>query len=432
MRRLFACLLVAVIAVAVVATASGSGGTGDGSGDYRVRAIFDNAAAAAESEDVKVAGATVGRIEQLDVTPDRKAAVTILVSDRRFTPFHQDAHCTLRPEGVLAVKFVECDPGTAARPRLALIRAGAGRGTHLLPLARTSSPIDLDLVTNTMRQPAGRQLAILLAELGTGLAGRGADLNAVIHRADPALGETDRVLALLARQSRRLAQFADDADRVLTPLTRQRRALAAFVTGARRTADATASRSPQITASLRRLPAFLRVLRGQMAELSGLAAQGVPLLTDLGAAAPSLSRATTQLGAVARAGTPAVQRLGVTARRATPALRRTLPLVRQLGTLGRTAQPVAGGLAALTSSFDKQLGLRHLMDILYFGTNSVNGFDDVGHYARAEPLSGACSEYTAKGYYGCDAQWGPTDAAAKPITLATPATSRLLDYLLKP
>jgi hypothetical protein len=89
------------------------------------------------------------------------------------------------------------------------------------------------------------------------------------------------------------------------------------------------------------------------------------------------------------------------------------------------------------------------MNILYGATNAVNGFDEVGHYARAEPLSGACSEYTSKGFFGCDAQWGPTADSAKPIgpvfdtssPAATPTPTAtpvvrdaepVLDYLLAP
>ena len=76
-----------------------------------------------------------------------------------------------------------------------------------------------------MRLPYRQRFAILLSEFGTGLAGRGEELNEVIHRANPALRETDQVLKILADQNRVLARLARDSDRVLEPLARERESL---------------------------------------------------------------------------------------------------------------------------------------------------------------------------------------------------------------
>ena len=48
--------------VVVVSSASGAGGD-DNSGDYKVRAIFNNASFLIPGEDVKVAGAKVGKVD---------------------------------------------------------------------------------------------------------------------------------------------------------------------------------------------------------------------------------------------------------------------------------------------------------------------------------------------------------------------------------
>ena len=61
-------LLIALAAVGVLialVVGVGAGGDGDG-GDYKVRAIFDNAAFAIPGEDVMVAGAKVGTVDALD------------------------------------------------------------------------------------------------------------------------------------------------------------------------------------------------------------------------------------------------------------------------------------------------------------------------------------------------------------------------------
>ena len=67
MRRLLADLRCSWLALPAAAGRSALGADGDGGG-YKVRAIFDNVAAAVPGEDVKVAGAKVGVIESMDVT----------------------------------------------------------------------------------------------------------------------------------------------------------------------------------------------------------------------------------------------------------------------------------------------------------------------------------------------------------------------------
>ena len=152
-----------------------------------------------EGEDVKVAGVPVGAIERLDVTEDQKAALTLRIDNEDFTPWKADASCTIRPQSLIGEKFVECEPGLHRAPsRSRRSRRGAGEGERLLPVENTSSPVDLDLINNILRLPYRERFGILLSEFGTGLAGRGEELNEVIHRANPALRETDRVLAILA------------------------------------------------------------------------------------------------------------------------------------------------------------------------------------------------------------------------------------------
>lgn len=412
MRRI-AVICLALASAVLFITASGSA---DGGEPYRVRAIFDNASFAAENEDVKVAGAVIGKIGSLEITDSRKAVLNLEIDDGRFAPFHDDAHCTIRSEGVLAVKFIDCDPGTAATAELPLIEDGENAGEHLLSIEHTSSPVDLDIVTNTYRAPTDQQLALLINELGTGLAGRGRELNAVIHRANPSLAETDRVLAILGDQSRELGRIVEAADAVLEPLAAEQDSLAGFVTNAGRTAAATASRSDEIARGIERLPDFLRELRPAMAELGQLTDEAMPVLSQLEGVAPSLDRATQELASFASEGVPAFRGLAELAEQGTPDVLAARPLINDLGDLGDALGAAGGDLDSITTSFASNDGIRRFLELLFFGTSALNGFDDLGHYVRVEALSGACSEYTGAGFFGCDAQWGPTTDAQGPIT----------------
>jgi ABC-type transporter Mla subunit MlaD len=402
MRRLIA---IAALGVALPLVAVfGLGASGGGKG-YEVRAIFDNVAAAVPGEDVKVAGAKVGVIQSMDVTPDKRAAVTLRIDDARFTPFRSDARCTVRPQSLIGEKFVECTPGTRAGEPLRRIDSGSGEGQHLLPVAQTSSPVDLDLVNDTLRLPFRQRLSILLDEFGTGLAGRGRDLNQVIHRANPALRETDRALAILARQNRVLARLAVDSDTVLGPLAREKRRVSDFIVQSNRTAEATAERRGAIRASIRRLPGFLRQLRPLMVDLGDLADQGTPVVRDLGDAAPDISRLIRDLGPFSRAALPAVRSLGKATVTGRPALVRSLPLVQDLRRFASDFRPASKNLDDLTASLDKSGGIERIMDYLFFQTTAVNGFDSVGHYLRAALIANLCTNYAIDPVAGCPANF---------------------------
>ena len=201
-----------------------------------------------------MAGANVGTITSLGVTADKRAAVSLAINDSRFTPFHANAHCAIRPQSLIGEQYVDCSPGTAAAPELGRIGHGPGAGSYLLPVVRTSSPVDSDIVQNISRQPVRQSLAVIIDELGTGLAARGSDLNAVIHRANPALGNTDKVLQILASQNHALAQLATNSDTVLAPLARERRQISGFITQANTTSVASAAAGSRHLAHLPAVP----------------------------------------------------------------------------------------------------------------------------------------------------------------------------------
>ena len=251
---------------------------------------------------------------------------------------------------------MECTP-TQPRPEnaqpaapLRKIQRGAGKGQYLLPVSQTAKPVDLDLLNNTLRLPYRERLAIILNELGTGLAGRGGDLRQAVTNADPALKETDKVLAILADQNRVLSDLARNGDTILAPLARDRAKVADFVTQANKTSEATAERSSALEQNVAKLPAFLRELKPTMERLGGLSDQMTPVLTDLGAQAPAINRFIKQLGPFSQAGIPALQSLGAAADVGAPALTKSKPIITDVGQLASTSKPLTNNLAALLTS----------------------------------------------------------------------------------
>jgi len=368
---------------------------------YYVRAVFDNASTLVAGEDVKVAGVPVGVISDLDVTPDKKAAVTLRIDDSDFVPWKADASCEIGSQGLIGEKFVDCQPGSASAEPLQRIEEGDGEGERLLPVERTSSPVDLDLVGDIMRLPYRQRFAILISEFGTALAGRGEELNEVIHRANPALRETDEVLKILADQNRTLARLARDSDQVLGPLARERESFADFIVEANTTSEASAERREDLRRGIELLPGFLRELRPLMADLEDFADQGTPLLTDLNAAAPALGRLIKAQGTLSDASRVSFPSLGDALERGRPALIDARPLIQDLGRLADEAAPVSVNLDDLTKSLNETGALERLNDVLYSLALVSNGFDGLGHYLRAGLVTNVCSTYALEQSPAC-------------------------------
>jgi ABC-type transporter Mla subunit MlaD len=413
MRRLiYICLFVAIVPWIVIGIVRES--TDDDTNDhYFVRAIFDNASTIVPGEDVKIAGVPVGIVSDMNVTSDKKAAVTLQINDDKFTPFKDDATCRIRLQGLIGERFVECEPGSASARQLAKIDQGPGKGERLLAVQHTSSPVDLDLLNDILRLPYRQRFAILLSELGTGLAGRGPDLNEVIHRANPALKETDDVLAILAKQNKTLVRLARDSDTALAPLAREREHFANFIEVANKTGEATAERSGDQRRALQLLPATLQKLRGLMVDLEGLADQGTPLLTDVNQSAPDLGRLIKAQGTLADASRKSFPSLGDALDVGRPALIEARPLIQDLSKLGTELAPTAKNLDELTKSLDETGGIQRINDFLYYVTLSINGYDSLGHYLRAGLIADNCSAYvTTPAGGGCNGNFYNPDEAS--------------------
>ena len=265
---------------------------------------------------------------------------------------------------------------------------------------------------------------MIINEFGTGLAARGSDLNAVIHRANPALGDTDKVIQILARQNRQLAQLATDSDAVLAPLARERHQISTFVIEANRTSVASAQRAADISKTFRLFPSYLRQLRPLLADLSVLADQGTPLMRTLGKSASALGQQFANLTPFAGAARKALIDLGNASQASQPALLASMPLAQRLKKLGTAAKPTANSLDRLTASLENTGGIQQLMGVLFNGAVAGNGFDSLGHYVRDEPLVSSCTTYVVHPVLGCSANFSAATAAAAQASARTAGVAR--------
>ncbi len=441
MRRIVATLaiVVACTGLVVAGTAGSSGG-----GDYKVRGIFDSGGFIVPGEDVRVAGAKVGSVDSVDVTSKTetaslqggphaipgKAVVVMSIADPGFQDFRRDASCLIRPQSLIGEKYVDCQvtqpraPGSKPPPPLRQTPSGqSGSGEYLLPIENNGKAVDLDLINNIQRLPFADRFRLIINDLGASLAARGPDLAQVVHRADPALRQFDRVLAILAAQNQKLAKLTSDSDAILAPLARERAHVAGFIDTAGETAAASAERKADIERGLQKLPRTLVELRSTMRDLGGFSRQATPVFSDFGKAAPSLTVASKQLAPFATATNISLRSLGNAAVQAGPLLVQADPTIQNLTSLAKAGASPLTNLGKLLKSVRSTKGFEQLVSFLYNNVGWANGFDQFGHLIRQNLLATNCIDYATTPAQECQANFKHATGSAS--VAHTPNLGRL-------
>ena len=416
MRRLisvgFVLLLCAGAAVLAAASDEGSKGT-----TYKI--VFDNAFGLTEGGDFRVGGVNAGATTEFEATKDTppKAQVTVEITEPGFDSFRSDATCNIKPQSLIGEYYVDCQPG-ASKKKL--------EGGATIPVSQTASTIPQDLVNNILRRPYRERLRLIINELGTGLAGRPEDLQAVLKRAHPGLRETSKVLKILGDQNTVIENFIKDSDTVVSELEARKQEVSRFIVEAGETAEISATRREELRRTFNKLPGFLGELQPTMARLEDLADEQIPLLRDARRAAPDLDAFLTLLGPFSEASRPAIRSLGDAAVVGARAFEKGANEVKELRALAADAPATAKPLRQFLESLDDRrraidkdprgavngppagdpsnrgqntgfTGLEAVWQFFFWQGLSINGFDDLSHILRISVVlsegPNGCSPY---------------------------------------
>jgi phospholipid/cholesterol/gamma-HCH transport system substrate-binding protein len=401
MRRAL-CMLVA--AAAGVAVLVGAGGRGTDS--YRVAAVFSNAAGLIPGQNVEIAGAIVGKVQSIRLTPEHRARVEMDVKSG-FVPFRADANCEIKPQSLIGEKFIECDPGSPDGEQLASVD-----GTPTVPLAHTRAPVDIDLVFAALREPYVNRLSLVVNELGTGLAGRPHDLQVAIRRSAPALQEFDRVLRIVNRDRALLGNLIDRTDTVLARVTPRSRDVTSFVERASRVGDTVAQRRDALAAGLDRLPPLLAELEPSARSLAGAARDARPVVHQLRQATPSLRDLFSDLAPLTDAGRPALSALESASDEGRQAVSAARPVATRLRSASTLIPHVAQVADAVVTSLKDAGGVEAINTFAWLGTAAMARFDKTSHIIPSYQLTvGTCNVYATEPVDGCSAHWAGSAAA---------------------
>ena len=171
-----------------------------------------------------------------------------------------------------------------------------------------------------MRLPQRERLRLVDRRAGRGAGGQRRGLRAALRRANPALQQADKVVAVLASQDQLLARLVDESDRVLEPWAARRRETAGFIETPAPRRSPRRNGAPPSSGTSRSCPRFLRELEPAAERFEAFAAQAARTRAACRRSAGDQRRGRA-LGPFARAATPALD----CARRAAPSRPRDVP-----------------------------------------------------------------------------------------------------------
>jgi virulence factor Mce-like protein len=382
------------------------------SGDYRVAAIFDDAKGMVSGQQVKIAGAVVGSVQAVDLSAGPKARMVLLV-DRRFAPFHTDATCSIKPEGLISENYVDCNPGSASKPAETI-----SDGLPTVPLTRTTVPISLQDVLNVFALPTDQRLGVLLDELGIATAGRGEDINGLLRRSNPALQQTQQALQVLDTQRTRLTDAISQSSAVMQALAGDRAAVRGFVDHAAAVLSTTAAHRAALQGDVAQLPGLLAASQPALRSIDHATRSATSLLGELHLAAPGMVTLTQDLPSFTHAGVPAVRTLGATSAVGASALHDATPAVAQLLRSTGPLQTAAPQIEKFLASLRDTGGFEGLLRFTYSFASSLAPEDNLGHFLTI--LAGArpdciAAEQANLPDYGCAKKFSAAGGGELPV-----------------
>lgn len=260
---------------------------------YDLKADVPNAANLVRGNDVRIGGARVGTVSKISPVPSasgKSTARLYLKLDRDIQPLPVDTTFIVRPRSALGLKYVELAPGRA--------KAGFRAGSTISARAARPEPVELDDVFNMFDARTRRGAQRSLNGFGTGLAGRGNDLNEAIQALKPLLEDLepvarnlsssatrlDRLVPALEATASEVAPVAETQAALLGNLNTTFTALASvarpflqdFISEGPPTLDTGIREFPRQRPFLRNSAAFFRELRPGVATLPGTA----PVVAD--------------------------------------------------------------------------------------------------------------------------------------------------------
>src|SRR3954465_15180898 len=234
------------VAVIVVVLANNSGT------DYTVHARFLNASQIVKGNLVQVSGTPIGKVQDIKLTDDGQADLTLHITKDGFAPLHAGTHAQVRQASLSGVanRYVNLDLAPNSNPKLA--------ENSVIPASMTTSTVDLDQLFNTFDPKTRKALSGVIQGFGKQYAGNAQQANKGWLYLNPSLAASSRFFNELNRDTPMLERFLVANSKLVTDLAVKRDDLAGLVRNFNITFGAIGRQKAALARAISLLPPFLR------------------------------------------------------------------------------------------------------------------------------------------------------------------------------
>jgi phospholipid/cholesterol/gamma-HCH transport system substrate-binding protein len=212
---------------------------------------------------VRIAGATVGKVRSVKATDHGTVVVSMKVSEKARDVLGSSPSASVRPTTLLGgVYYVSLAPGGT----------DAEFDGDVIPVKRTTVPVELDKVLSSLNTPAQEGVQGVVRQLDkTGKAGARTNFRKLLKDAPGTLEPTAKVLnaARGTRPGTDLTALVDGLQTTAATTTRRRGQLDSIFADLDRSTAALASGSQPLAEAISTLPQSLRTTRAGMSDLRG-------------------------------------------------------------------------------------------------------------------------------------------------------------------
>jgi phospholipid/cholesterol/gamma-HCH transport system substrate-binding protein len=376
-----AALIVGVVLIAMVLFGGSSG--------HKYNLLFETGGQLVQGNQVVVGGQPIGTVDEIKLTNDAQAEVSITV-DR---PLHDGTTASVRATSLsgIANRYVSIAPGPNSSPEIA--------DGSTLTTDKTTSPVDLDQLFNTLDKPTRTALQDVIKGQAAIYSGNTEAARATYKYFAPGLQATTKLLSELNSDQASLSRFLVQGSKALGAIASRRDDLAALTSNANQAFAAIAQRNAEFDRALVALPPAMRQANTTFVNLRAALDDLDPLITDLGVVAPDLPGFLRSIQATVTPAIPVFRNLRLSISKPGPNndLNDSLKLLP--GGQRAVQQSVQPTITALNDS-------QHVVDFAVPYTPDLLGFvskfgevtafyDANGHYARVMPASANLFSYNS-------------------------------------
>jgi len=280
---------------------------GSGAPDYRIKARFQNASQLVKGNLVQVAGTKVGSVQEIELTKDGQAEVTLKISED-YAPLREGTLATVRQASLSGVanRYVDL--------RVAPQRATPIPDGGVIGQAQTTTAVDLDQLFNVFDPQTRKALSGVIRGSANQVEGQGKLMREALPYLNPSLAASSRLFRELNRDTPGLERFIVENSRLVTDVADRRDDLAGLVDNLATTTTAIGNEKASLADAIRRLPGFMRRTNTTFLNLRATLDDLDPLVRDSKPVAKKLRPFLAELRPLARDARPTLRDLSALVR----------------------------------------------------------------------------------------------------------------------